>query len=52
LNAVWISSEHASILPDILAKTDAAYPDDTFLMARNGEPVAWSDMHGTRLWWL
>jgi hypothetical protein len=50
LPAVWLCNESPLALPEIAARigkeeTDA-HPGD-FLLARDGEPIAWTDPHGT-----
>jgi hypothetical protein len=50
LPAVWLSNEGPRVLPEIAAKVGeeamSAHPGD-FVLARDGEPVAWTDPHGT-----
>ena len=50
LNAVWISNETWQVLPWLGAKTDGP-PLPSFLLAVNGEPVAWTDHHGAFVHW-
>ena len=50
LNAVWISNETWQVLPWIGAKTNGP-PLPSFLLAVNGEPVAWTDHHGAFAHW-
>jgi hypothetical protein len=45
LDAVWISNETWQVFPWLGAKTDGP-PMPSFLLAVNGEPVAWTDPHG------
>jgi hypothetical protein len=48
----WISNEAPRVLPEIAggaAKTDIP---GRFLMAVNGEPVAWTDPHGGAMEWI
>ena len=52
LNAVWISNETPPVFPDIAAKTPAPPMPGNFLLAVNGEPVAWTDHHGASINWL
>lgn len=46
---VWICNEAPRILPWIAEKAPTAPPADKFMQAVDGEPVAWTDPHGTRL---
>jgi hypothetical protein len=50
-NAVWISNETWQVFPWIGAKTKGP-PAPSFLLAVNGEPVAWTDHHGAAAHWL
>ena len=50
LNAVWISNETSQVYPWIGAKT-AGPPVPGFLLAVNGEPIAWTDHHGAFAHW-
>jgi hypothetical protein len=52
LGGVWISNEVPGVFPDIAAKTAAPRPRGAFLLAVNGEPVAWTDPHGAWVKWL
>lgn len=50
LDAVWIANEAPGVLPTVNDRPAA--PDDVepgFLVSRNGEPIAWTDPHGS---WL
>ena len=51
MNAVWISNETWQVFPWIGAKTKGP-PAPSFLLAVNGEPVAWTDHHGAAAHWL
>jgi hypothetical protein len=51
LNAVWISNETWQVFPWIGAKTNGP-PVPSFLLAVDGEPVAWTDHHGAFADWL
>ena len=51
LSAVWISNETWQVFPWIGAKTNGP-PLPSFLLAVNGEPVAWTDHHGASAHWL
>lgn len=61
LSDFWISNEAPHVFPDIAARAapeashDEAYAAagaGRFLMAVNGQPVAWSDPHGASFSWL
>ena len=52
LNATWISNETAQVFPQIAAKTTRSPTPTNFLLAVNGEPVAWTDHHGAFAHWL
>ncbi len=51
LNSVWISNETWRVFPWIGAKTKGPRAP-SFLLAVNGEPVAWTDHHGESVHWL
>ena len=48
----WISNEAPEVLPESTARTGTARPHGTFLLSVNGEPVAWTGMHGASLQWI
>jgi hypothetical protein len=48
LDAVWIANES----PHILDVDPERVPPGLFLLARDGDPVAWTDPHGAALTWL
>jgi hypothetical protein len=52
MNAVWISNETPQVFRWIAAKTSARPTLSSFLLAVNGEPVAWTDHHGGFANWL
>jgi hypothetical protein len=52
LDAVWISNESPSVLPEIAARLDAPPPADRYLLAVDGEPVALTGHHGQSIEWL
>lgn len=52
LNAVWISNEAPGVFPEIAAKVPVPRPRGAFLLAVDGEPVAWTDPHGAWIEWL
>jgi hypothetical protein len=50
----WISQEGPGVLPDVAARLPEP-PDageNRFLLARDGEPLAWTRPHGGQLDWL
>ena len=50
--AVWISNEAPCVFPDIAARVAAPRPRGAFLLAVDGEPVAWTDPHGAWMEWI
>ena len=44
--AVWISNEHPAVLPALTAGLKQAPPQDRFLLAVDGSPVALTGPHG------
>jgi hypothetical protein len=52
LGAVWIANEAPDLLTD--AAPEHPWPSgfDPFLLARDGQPVAWTDPHGASIDWL
>lgn len=52
LGAVWISNEVPGVFPDIVAKVPGRGPRGAFLLAVDGEPVAWTDPHGAWIDWI
>lgn len=52
LGVVWISNEAPGVFPDSAAKLTARGPNGAFLLAVNGEPVAWTDPHGAWIDWI
>ncbi|HEX5726972.1 MAG TPA: DUF2332 domain-containing protein [Longimicrobiaceae bacterium] len=52
LGAVWISNESPGVLPEIAAKLCREPPEDRFLLAVDGEPVAVTGPHGQSIDWL
>ena len=53
LEAVWISFEARGVLPDIDARLPAsASADKSFVLARDGQPIALASQHGRSLHWL
>lgn len=51
-SAVWVSNEAPSVFPEIAARATRPGPAGAFLLAVNGEPVAWTDPHGAWIDWL
>ena len=52
LGAVWISNEAPGVFPSIRARTPRRGSRGAFLLAVDGEPVAWTDPHGGSIEWL
>lgn len=52
LGAVWISNEVPGTFPAIAAKTGPQPHPGWFLLAVDGEPVAWTHPHGRALQWI
>ncbi len=52
LNAVWISNEGITILPQSAAKRGEALPHDRFLLSMDGEPLALTAPHGQSMEWF
>ncbi len=52
LDAVWISNEAPGVLPSITAKLSQEPPQNKFVLAKNGEPVAFTGPHGQSIEWL
>ncbi len=48
----WISNEAPRVLPEIASSAAKTDIPGRFLMAVNGEPVAWTDPHGAALEWI
>ena len=51
-SAVWISNEAPFVFPDVAARASRPGPPGAFLLAVNGQPVAWTDPHGGWIDWL
>ena len=51
-SAVWGSNEAPMEFPDIASSTKRQGPPGAFLVAVNGEPMAWADPHGAWIDWL
>ena len=52
LNAVWISNEAPGVFPAIRDRAARRGARGAFLLAVDGEPVAWTDPHGGAIDWL
>jgi hypothetical protein len=52
LGATWISNEVPGVFPDMAAKVPVVRPAGAFLLAVDGEPVAWTDPHGAWVEWF
>jgi hypothetical protein len=52
LGAVWIANEFPRVLPEIAAKLDRAAPGDRFVLAIDGQPVAFTGPHGQSIDWI
>lgn len=52
LGATWISNEIPGVFPEIAAKAPNNRPRGAFLLSLNGEPVAWTDPHGSWIDWF
>lgn len=52
LGAVWISNESPPVLPEVAARLDRPPPADRFLLAVDGEPVAFTGPHGQSVDWI
>lgn len=48
---VWLSNEAPGVFPDIARRAGPAR-DGMFLLAKNGEPVAWTGPHGQAVRWI
>jgi hypothetical protein len=52
LGAAWISNEAAGVFPEISAKASRPGPPHHALLSLDGEPIAWTDLHGASIEWL
>ena len=52
LGAVWISNEAPFVFPGIAARLSGPVRRGPMLLARDGEPVAWTDPHGAWIDWI
>src|SRR5436305_11849362 len=49
---VWIANEAPQVFPEIAARAGTPGPRGHFLLAANGQPLAWADPHGASLDWI
>ena len=49
---MWISNEAPQVFAEIAAYAPTPTPRGHFLLAKNGNPLAWADPHGASLDWL
>jgi hypothetical protein len=49
---IWISNEAAGVFPQIAVKVKGPQRHDRFLLAVDGEPVAWTGPHGQSIEWM
>lgn len=52
LGATWISNESPGVLPQVASKLDGEPPPGRFVLAVNGEPVAFTGPHGRSIDWI
>jgi len=52
VGAVWVSNEAPGVFPAIRARVPHGGPRGAFLLAVDGEPVAWTDPHGAWIEWI
>lgn len=52
LDAVWISNESPRVFPEIAARAPRPRHQGNFLLAVDGEPVAWTRPHGQGIDWF
>lgn len=52
IHATWISNEPPSVLPDVARRAKQVPPKNRFLLATDGEPVAFTGPHGQSIDWL
>jgi hypothetical protein len=52
LGAVWVCNESPPVFPQISARVSADQARGRFLLAVDGEPVAWTNPHGASIEWL
>jgi hypothetical protein len=52
LGAVWLSNEAPGVFPSVVARVPERGPRGAFLLAVDGEPIAWTDPHGAWIEWI
>lgn len=50
--AVWLSNEAPQVFPDLAQRAPEPARPDLFLLAIDGEPVAWTGSHGQSIDWF
>jgi hypothetical protein len=48
----WISNESPRVFPGVAERVATSGPAGRFLLSVNGDPVAWTDPHGTAIDWF
>jgi len=52
MGAIWIANEAPGALPGLAADVAGAADGRSFLLCRDGAPMAWTDPHGAAIHWL
>jgi hypothetical protein len=52
LGTAWISNEAPGVFPAIRDRLTGRGPPGAFLLAVDGNPVAWTDAHGAWIDWI
>jgi hypothetical protein len=52
IGAIWVSNEAPGVFPEISAKASRPGPPHHLLLSLDGEPIAWTDLHGASIEWL
>ena len=52
LNAIWISVEAPGVFPDMAEDAPRPPSPDMFLLAVDGEAMAWAGPHGQSIYWF
>jgi hypothetical protein len=52
LGAVWVANEDPRLLTGQPPAGSDPWPSGRFVLARDGEPVAWTDSHGAAIDWI
>ncbi len=52
LDAVWICNESPNVFPEWAERAPPSPGPDWFLLAVDGEPVAWTKPHGQAIYWF